>query len=246
MRKMFLTIVGWVAAGTAPALAVDLPPRGSAGSAGAPATAITAATVYDWSGYYLGLDAGAASSRECLTAAAGIAVFPNAQNCRHATGSLAGGQFGARWQSGGWVLGIEGHADWARLNGSNLSLALTPTTDQNGIDAIGLLTGQIGYAVSHVLLYVKGGAAVTANKNSQFAAGGIVVNETSDTRWGGAVGTGVEIGLTPDWSVAAEFDHLFIGQPGATAPSSTSLGQGVDIGTVRVNYHFDGIGRPKS
>ena len=238
MRKMFLTMVGWVA--TAPALAVDLPQRSSAG---APASA---APAYDWSGFYLGLDVGGASSRECLTGGAGIAAFPNGAACRHATGGLAGGQFGARWQSANWVLGVEGQGDLARLNGSTVSLALTPDTDQNSIDAIGLLTGQVGYAVSHILFYAKGGAAVTENKNSQFAGSGTVVYQTSDTRWGGAVGTGVEIGLAPDWSVAAEYDHLFIGKPGVTVPSSTSIGQAVDVGTIRVNYHFDGLGRPKS
>ena len=34
-------------------------------------------------------------------------------------------------------------------------------TNQTKIDAIGLFTGQVGYAWNNVLLYVKGGAAVT-------------------------------------------------------------------------------------
>ena len=36
------------------------------------------------------------------------------------------------------------------------------------IDAIGLFTGQIGYAWNNVLFYVKGGAAVTDDKYSTF------------------------------------------------------------------------------
>jgi outer membrane immunogenic protein len=103
-------------------------------------------------------------------------------------------------------------------------------------------------------LDVKGGAAVTDNKYSSFfpvgnafAAAGIAWNAASDTRWGGAVGTGVEIGFAPSWSVAAEYDHLFTGRTNVTFPQtniavgrSDTIGQGVDMGTVRVNYRFGG------
>jgi hypothetical protein len=36
-----------------------------------------------------------------------------------------------------------------------------PATNQTKVDGIGLFTGQVGYALNNVLLYVKGGAAVT-------------------------------------------------------------------------------------
>lgn len=85
---------------------------------------------------------------------------------RHdATGAVAGGQIGYRWQLTNWVLGIEAQGDWADLQGSNMSLtAITPYTNQTKIDAIGLFTGQVGYAWNDLLLYVKGGAAVTDNQ----------------------------------------------------------------------------------
>jgi outer membrane immunogenic protein len=229
---------------------------GAASAADLPASRYTkapafVAPVYDWSGVYIGLNGGGASSRDCLTitSVAGAAVLPNSEGCHNATGGVVGGQLGYRWQIANWVFGVEAQGDWADLKGSNASLtARIPYTNQTKIDAIGLITGQIGYAWNNVLLYVKGGAAVTDNTyNSFFTATGVQFNQASDTRWGGAVGAGLEVGFAPNWSVAVEYDHLFMGKPGITFPASgiavtrnDNIGQSVDMATVRVNYRFGG------
>jgi outer membrane immunogenic protein len=61
------------------------------------------------------------------------------------------------------------------------------------------------------------------------------------------VGAGVEIGFAPNWSAAIEYDHLFMGNPNVTFPTSAiavtrsdNIRQGVDMGTVRVSYRFGG------
>jgi hypothetical protein len=41
--------------------------------------------------------------------------------CHDATGGVVGGQIGYRWQSAGWVFGLEAQGDWADLKGSNVS-----------------------------------------------------------------------------------------------------------------------------
>jgi len=207
--------------------------------------------IYDWSGVYIGVNGGGGSSRNCytITTVAGVAVNPNSEGCHDATGGVAGGQLGYRWQSAGWVFGVEAMGDWADLKGSNSSLtAIIPYMNQTKIDAIGLFTGQVGYAWNNVLWYVKGGAAITDNKyTSYFTASGVVFNQTNDTRWGGTVGTGVEISFAPNWSVGFEYDHLFMGTHNITYPPivnavgrTDNLRQDVDIGTVRINYRFGG------
>jgi len=212
---------------------------------------VMAAPVYNWSGLYIGLNGGGASSHECLTifSAAGAPVFPNSEGCHDATGALLGGQIGYRWQVTNWVLGVEAQGDWADLKGSNGSLtAIIPYTNQTKIDAIGLFTGQIGYAWNNVLLYAKGGAAVTDNKYSSFfTATNVVFNQASETRWGAAVGAGIEFEFMPNWSVGVEYDHLFMGKENVTFPASAiavtrsdSISQDVDMGTVRLNYRFGG------
>ena len=244
-RSALVAAIGVAALGTAPALAADLAPQTYSKAP----TMIAA--VYDWSGFYLGLNGGGASGRECLTITnvAGAPVTPNSEGCHSATGGLAGGQIGYRWQSSNWVFGVEAQGDWADLKGSTASLtALVPYTNQTKIDALGLFTGQVGYAWNNVLWYVKGGAAVSDNKYSSFfTASGVVFNQTTETRWGGVVGTGLEIGFAPNWSVAFEYDHLFMGNPNVTFPVSAiavtrsdNIRQDVDMGTVRINYRFGG------
>jgi outer membrane immunogenic protein len=57
-----------------------------------------------------------------------------------------------------------------------------------------------------------------SRKRCYVTATGIEFNQASDTRWGGAVGTGIEIGFAPNWSAAVEYDHLFMGQPQCCFP----------------------------
>ncbi len=212
---------------------------------------LMAAPGYDWGGFYIGANGGGASSHECLTitSVAGVAVASNSEGCHDATGGLFGGQMGYRAQFANWVLGVEAQADWADLKGSNVSLtAVIPYTNQTQIDAIGLITGEVGYAWNNVLWYVKGGAAMADNQyNSYFTATNVVFNLVSETRWGGVVGTGIEFGFTPNWSVALEYDHLFMGSNTVTFPMSAiavtrsdNISQSVDMGTARLNYRFGG------
>jgi len=151
--------------------------------------------------------------------------------------------------------------DWADLKGFNTSAIGTfgglPFLNQTKIDAVGLFTGQVGYAWNNVLWYLKSGAAFTQDKYSSIAnvaAGGVAVGtpfaQASETRWGGVVGTGIEFGFAPGWSVAVEYDHLFMGNGNRDFNFVPVLGGGfvftygvkqdVDMGTVRINYTFGG------
>jgi outer membrane immunogenic protein len=210
-----------------------------------------AAPVYSWAGFYLGINGGGASSHECftITSVAGAPVNPNSEGCHDATGALIGGQIGYRWQVTNWVFGLEAQGDWADLKGSNSSLtAIIPYMNQTKIDAIGLFTGQVGYAWNNVLWYVKGGAAVTDNQYSSFfTATGVVWNQASETRWGGAVGTGIEFGFAPNWSLGVEYDHLFMGTNSVAFPAtptavgrSDNISQNIDMVTARLNFRFGG------
>jgi len=208
--------------------------------------------VYDWTGLYIGLNGGGGSSHECLTifSVAGAAVTPNSEGCHDATGGLVGGQIGYRWRFVDWIFGLEAQGDWADLTGSTPSLtAVVPYINQTKIDAIGLFTFQAGYAWNNLLLYVKGGAAVTDNKYSSFfTATNVVFNQANETRWGGAVGAGAEFGFARNWSVGIEYDHLFMGTNDAVFPASAiavtrsdHVSQDVDMGVVRLNYRFGNL-----
>ena len=241
MKKLLLGIAGVIAL-AAPASAADLAARPYA-----KAPAMIAA-VYDWSGFYVGANGGWGSSRKCWDAQGVGGVFVS-EGCHDASGAVAGGQLGYRWQAGSWVFGVEGQGDWADLKGRNISVIAPGFTNESTIGAFGLLTGQIGYAANNVLLYVKGGAAVTDDRLGAFVTGTNVLasNTVSDTRWGAAVGAGIEFGFTPNWSAAIEYDHLFMGNrtynfvtPAGAAFATDRIKQDVDLVTVRVNYRWGG------
>src|SRR3979411_2611250 len=161
MKKCLLGAVVFVALGlAAPAAAADLAARPYTK---APPPMIAA--VYDWSGFYIGANGGWGSSHKCWDSVAPAII--GAEGCHDATGGVAGGQIGYRWQTGTWVFGVEGQGDWANLRGSNLSSpqALTAAvTNQTTIDAFGMIVGKAGYAMNNALFYVNSGVAVTSSK----------------------------------------------------------------------------------
>ena len=252
MKKILLGMVGLVALGiAAPASAADLAARPYAK---APPTMMAA--VYDWSGLYIGLNGGGGWTRKCWTNTNDLAVLtvPNvSEGCHDATGGMVGGQMGYRLQSGAWVFGVEVQGDWSNLKGSNASLFIPGATNQSRVNGLGLFTGQIGYAWNNVLWYVKGGGAVAADKyNGVITANGVAFDQSSQTRWGGVVGTGLEVSFAPSWSVAVEYDHMFMGSgttnfflTGATAAPglfsrTDTIRQDVDMVTARINYRWGG------
>lgn len=247
MKKLTATL-GLMALASTPALAADLPTKGYSKAPAAPLA------VYDWSGFFVGVNAGGGRGPKCWnnSFAGGVPTIPSiSEGCNDATGPLLGGQVGYRWQAMNWVFGVEAQGDWADLTGANASLFLTApqVTNQSKIQALGLFTGQVGYAWNNVLWFVKGGAAVTSDKyNGIDTASGTVLDQATETRWGSTVGTGIDIGFAPNWSVGAEFDYLFMGtktlnfnaMPAGGLSRTESIQQNVAIGLLRVNYRFGG------
>jgi outer membrane immunogenic protein len=214
------------------------------------------ATVYDWSGFYIGGNAGYGTTRNCWDfVSLGGAPLAGNQGCYDADGAVAGGQIGYRWQSNAFVFGLEAQGNWADLDGGRVSL--TPgggaVSINSRVEAFGLFTGQIGYAWNNVLLYAKGGAALVDNRYSHtFTGTNVLFNSTSDTRWGATVGAGVEFGFSPNWSFGVEYNHIFLDRDTlafAAAPagvaSTNSIGQDVDLVTARINYRFGGSGKSR-
>ena len=243
-RLTVLTAVSIAVGAVAPAVAADLPARAPAYTK-APAIVDAA---YNWSGFYVGINGGGATSRFDWNADG----FGD-EGSHNATGGTVGGQIGYRWQLSSWVFGLEAQGNWADFKGSNISQLTNPNfvgdQNQSKIDAFGLFTGQIGYAWDRALVYVKGGAAVTDNRYTVF--GTLPVNpgfdSASETRWGATVGVGIEYAFAPNWSVGFEYDHLFLGNNNVTFVSGFDdrIKEDVDLFTARVNYKFGGpvIGR---
>jgi outer membrane immunogenic protein len=152
------------------------------------------------------------------------------------------------------VFGVEAQGDWADLSRTRLSFIDPTVSTTTKVNSFGLFTGQIGYAWNNVLWYWKGGAAVTDNRFTVFdSATTLGLASLSTTRWGGALGTGVEIGFAPNWSVGVEYDHFFMGNGNVNnsllvvtpfVAGVNRINEDVDLITVRVNYRFGGYGAP--
>jgi outer membrane immunogenic protein len=207
MKKFLMASTGFVALGLAlPASAADLAARPYT-KAPPPVVAI-----YDWTGFYIGGNAGGGWSHKCWDVdnfRGPLAAFR--EGCHDATGGLAGGQIGYRWQSASWVFGLEAQGDWADLKASNVSAFIPAWTNNSKVEAFGLFTGQVGYAWNNVLWYVKGGAAVTDDRfRGTVTTTGTVFDSANETRWGGVVGTGIEVGfaqITCSWAGATSPSH---------------------------------------
>jgi outer membrane immunogenic protein len=246
MRKFLAAAIGFAAItlATAPASAADMAVK-------APPPA-PLPVIYNWSGFYIGANGGWGQSRNCwdFVTALGAVV---ADGCTDRSGGVVGGQLGYRWQTGGWVFGLEAQGDWADLSRTRVSLFDPTFSTRVSTDAIGLFTGQIGYAWNATLFYVKGGAAVTNNTFDILTTiGGINLASASATRWGAAVGVGFEYGFTPNWSLGVEYDHLFMGDANNSfsvvnpiiAGAANRITQDVDMVTLRINYRFGGYSPP--
>ena len=161
------------------ASAADLPGRR------APIAPAPIYSTYNWSGLYVGLNAGGTfgNSNRCgsfapYNNATGIPVAGFLPNCgisgARNSGFTGGGQIGYNWQSGSFVYGIEGDIDFLngrRRNGGN-TIVTGPTAPaqfagtyvvSNGSGNNGNVFGtarlRAGYAFDRFLVYVTGGAA---------------------------------------------------------------------------------------
>jgi len=230
MKKLLLTTTALVVLAS-PALAADLAARPYT-----KAPPPMMAAIYDWSGFYIGVNGGGGWSKNTWDVVGG-----GREGSHDASGGTIGGQVGYRWQMGQLVFGVEAQGNWADISGDNVS-ALFATRNRTKIDALGLFTGQVGYAWNNVLLYAKGGAAVTDDKYTITNAAGAFLASTSNTRWGGVVGAGLEYGFAPNWSLGVEYDHLFMDRQTISfgALGSDSIKQDADLFTARLNYRFGG------
>ena len=241
MKKFVLAVVSLLSVSgmAAPAFAADMRVK-------APPPVPVVAPIYNWTGFYIGANGGWGQVHNCWDFAL-LAGTPFGEGCRDRSGGLFGGQIGYRWQSNQFVFGLEAQGDWADLTSTRVSFLNPLFSTRAKTDAVGLFTGQLGWAWDAALLYVKGGAAVTSNSFSILTtAGEVELVSASSTRWGATVGVGFEYGFAPNWSAGIEYNHLFMGDSDhsfvipAFAAASSHITQDVDMVTVRLNYRFGG------
>ena len=186
---------------------------------------VAVASVYNWTGFYLGLMGGGAWQDTSS---------PRMQ------GGFVGGTAGYNWQTGNVVFGLEADGAWADVSASATD-PLTGITIKSKTDALGTVRGRVGYAVNNVLFYGTGGYAWIDNKISLSALGVTLSDSKFHSGW--TVGAGVEAFIAPQWSIKGEYLYRSLGSENYFGGLGVPLASGsLNFHTVQfgVNYHFNG------
>lgn len=213
-RQMGVPMIKKVVFGVATALVVASVPAAAADlPRGAPPVPYVNGpyNVYSWSGAYLGVNLGYQWG-----SVSNLGADP--------AGFAGGGQLGYNWQTGQFVFGLE-----ADLQGSGAEDTFAAFKFSNPY--FGTVRGRAGLAMNNVLLYVTAGLA--------YGGGKLTVPGASESHgeFGWTGGAGIEVGMTPNWSVRAEY--LYIDLDDSTYVL-TGLSHGIQSSLLRfgVNYRF--------
>ena len=223
MRRVAVsTTAAVLVAAAQAALAADLPRQ-------MPVKAPIVAPVpyYNWTGFYLGINAGGAWGRSDFE-------FPGLPTGNFNTsGWLAGGTAGYNYQIGNFVVGVEGDINWANVRGSTTCLGGVFSCETRN-DWLGTARGRVGWAIDRVMLYVTGGLAVGDIKANVPGIGG-----ASATNAGWTAGGGVEFALVGNLTAKVEYLHVDLGS------FDCGISCGVGASTLNVKFNEDTTpGRP--
>jgi outer membrane immunogenic protein len=214
---------------------------------------VVAPVLYNWQGCYIGGNVGGGWSRMDTNLVFTDPAIPANANFGRETDSsfIGGGQVGCDFMAGkDLVFGIKGSFDFGDVKGQHTVPDIAGLVETNNMNTIATAEGRIGYLWTPQFLgYVQGGMAWMHDRNQILTTGG-ALTETS-TFWlpGMTVGVGGEYMFTPNWSVFAEWNYMWIedtsGQHFNATPGFTGevlqvkqIAQTVLVG-VNYKFHWD-------
>jgi outer membrane immunogenic protein len=221
-----------------------------------------AVATYNWTGFYAGLNTGAAKNNSGYTI---DAIALPASGGFNNPAFTVGGQAGYNYQAGNFVYGLETDLNYNSTDDSGTGIfgafvapppggpvggaSATYTVNQQ-IDYFGTLRGRLGFTpADRLLLYVTGGLAYGhVSSSTSFSTPGVSISSSSSAmQVGWAVGTGGEYALTNNWSVKLEYLYIDLGSmsyPVGSAfavPASTlttTINTAQNVIRVGLNYKF--------
>ena len=204
------------------------------------ATAAQAADVvapsYDWTGFYVGANAGVSWNNSNIDNRFDIDGDGVNDIANKIDGSQAaftgGGILGYNYQIDQIVLGVEADINYLGFSddnkrsaditppaGAELALGIDSYTAKSSFEAdwFGTIRGRLGYAIDNVLIYGTGGAAyghMSADGKVKGYSGDVEVaswkGSTDSTNWGWTLGGGMEYGID-NWSLGLEYLYVDLG-----------------------------------
>ncbi len=195
--------------------------------------------LFDWTGPYLGANAGVAflDGDASIT---GVAAPTNFNF--NDTGFTFGGQAGYNWQHDVWVLGVEGDFNYLDVNESGTTAGLPGASFSLDVDWFATIRARAGYADDRTLYYATGGLAlmdVDLSVTPTAAAAVPPPASDSDVLLGFAIGAGIEHSFSPQWSAKVEYLYMnFESDSLAAAPASARIEPELHVVRAGINYHF--------
>jgi outer membrane immunogenic protein len=231
------------------ALAADLPPAPPPRAPAAYAPPVL--PVYNWTGFYIGGNVGAAWTQGNVSDSFGFGSWSNSQQAVF----TGGGQVGANYQINWFVAGIEADFDWLANNHNSSNAVFAPPVGALQFSAnnrwMTTLAARFGVAADNWLFYVKGGGGWVGVSNptvTDVTTGGSISVSNSNSNSGWLAGGGIEWGFAPNWTARLEYDFLGLSSQSytVTAPSLplingdvfTISNRDVQTLTLGINYLF--------
>jgi outer membrane immunogenic protein len=252
-----------IAGGAIAAQAADLPTRKEA-----PAP-VFVPPPFTWTGFYVGVNAGAAWSMGNRQTTLSVPTFTNnflvaswPGNLGNSnTGFIGGGQAGYNWQTGAFVVGVETDFDGTTLSKtfnftSSPFLATTPfpgdvlsVNAKASLDWLGTTRARFGFVATpdnRLMFYATGGVAYGGGSSSFNAFDSqndfFFTGSPSSTRVGWTLGAGVEYAITNNITIKGEYLYYNLGSTSFTSvPTFNGPFANAFPGIVAQNkYTFDG------
>lgn len=217
---------------------------------------------HEWTGFYIGANAGAALNNSSVTndlyverTNTPFEGFRNTVDDGQTT-FTAGVLLGYNYQIGKLVLGAEADFNSLGFNEDNvnqfnyLNLQQYPYRTEAAFEGnwFGTVRGRVGYAIENVMFYGTGGAAYgdmvgSAEYTNEWVAGTQSFKASEgEVNWGWTIGAGAEYGVDR-WTLGIEYLYIDLGEAEWNEPAKddTIKGQGdYAFSTVRatVKYGF--------
>jgi outer membrane immunogenic protein len=164
---------------------------------------------FSWTGFYIGGHAGLTTGNT----QGGVEEFGPFVSALTATdysmdGAVYGVHGGYNYQSGNYVLGIEGSFSSSDASGNTTCVVLLNCKRE--LDWVASLVGRLGYAMDRNLVYVKGGVA-WADLQTDVGIVGLDILSGGDTHTGWVVGFGFEHAMTDSILLRIDYSHMDFG-----------------------------------
>jgi outer membrane immunogenic protein len=226
--RRFLASFAAVALLTGAADAADLPLPEAA-------PIVAPALGYDWTGFYVGLNAGWGWGDTEHFNDVGVTTDDFDMD-----GFVAGGQIGYNFQWNWLVLGAEADIQWSDIDGSTDNIVCFPDTCATDIDWFGTVRGRAGVAFNRLLIYGTGGLAY--GEVDAVCCGAVF--DKNDTNWGWTAGGGVEVGFTPRISFKAEYLFVDLDDVSQNVPGTVLTAEADATHIVRAGFNWRFGGGP--